>query len=99
MADKLSKRKIAREWLLLIGMLVFGFVAFPAIFYAVGSVIAPPSESYALGKFYSEIFKELSKANLLAWIFVLGPYAFVQLVRSIIWAISVLRDKPATKES
>lgn len=77
----MKKRVIAREWLLFVGLgLVLGLLWPKVLFSALGG---------SPGAFYEALFDD--DDALAAWGVALAPYALVQLVRSVAWAVRVLR--------
>ncbi len=76
------KKLIAREWLLFICSLVFGFTLFPAFL------------SIITGGKFSGFYKELFSDD---WpfmvVFAFIPYLLIQIVRSIIWAVKILKQR------
>ena len=81
----MKKRVIAREWLLFVGLgLVLGLLWPMALFSALGG---------SPGEFFEALFDD--DEALAAWGVALAPYALVQLVRSVVWAVRLLRKPPA----
>lgn len=74
----LNKKIIAKEWLILIGSLLFGITLLPVIFRIIGLIVNP----YGVLTFQGNDY-----------IFVLIPYFSIQFVRSVIWAIKVIKQK------
>ena len=76
---------IAREWLIFLGCLIAGFV-----------IVAPTIALFS-SETYAQFWRALSmqEERLYFWraIFILfSPYLAIQLVRSIIWAISARKE-------
>jgi Na+-transporting NADH:ubiquinone oxidoreductase subunit NqrD len=103
MTTALTKR-VAREWLTLIGFLVLGIVLCPSAFWFLTCVVWPtstvgdPQRTPSLGEMFYGVLMVLVGIGeggrpVLAWAFVLIPYGVYQLIRSIIWAARTLRTK------
>jgi len=78
-------KTIAREWLILVVMLAFGFFFAPW-------VISSGLDHTKYFKFLTNPYELYLVNNLLDkdaiyWILLLAPYVAVQLVRSLIWAL------------
>ena len=81
----MKKRVIAREWLLFVGLgLILGLLWPMAFYSALGE---------SPGEFYEALIDEDDALG--AWGLALTPYALMQLVRSVVWAVRLLR-KPLT---
>jgi hypothetical protein len=76
------KKIIAKEWLTLMGFLLIGFTALPALIMAFGGQIK-------MGLFYSALFSGSDRA--ISWLVALSPYILYQFLRSLIWAIRTLK--------
>ena len=51
------------------------------------------TDEYTLSKMYSELFGAIFGGEGDVYIFILLPYILVQLVRSIIWSIKIIKTK------
>jgi len=80
----LNRKVLAREWLYFVVSYLLGVLLFPALV----------AVTLGLGNGNPSVFYEaLFRPDFSAWIFTLVPYLFVQLVRSVIWAVKTLRRK------
>lgn len=77
----MEQRTVAREWLLLVGLLLVGLVYPIPLGYALGGP-NPFALHLAL----------LGDEWMSAWLFVLLPYLLVQLGRSVRWAVTAVRN-------
>ena len=78
------KMIIAREWLYLLGGLLFGLIAAPVFTALLGVITAQGTEfTTNLMQLYKYLFRFEQTTG---WIFVMTPYLLFQLVRSILWA-------------
>lgn len=84
------RKRLAREWLYLIGLLVFGFIVLPCVLTL--AFTAGDGFWRELGKFYAACIED-SDDSWIVWVLVLAPYILVQLVRSIAWAWRNSRDR------
>ncbi|MBI5573433.1 MAG: hypothetical protein HY919_02610 [Elusimicrobia bacterium] len=71
------KKIIAKEWLLLLGSILFGITCIFILCIALGTT--------------EELIEAFCKLEIEAYFFVLSPYFLLQFVRSVIWAIKVLK--------
>lgn len=76
MEKNMIKKIIAREWLILIGSLLLGIICFPINCWIIGLIINP-DDGFSIPDNYIILF--------------LIPYFLIQFVRSVIWAIKVLK--------
>jgi hypothetical protein len=74
----LTKKIVAREWLILLKLLAVGFLAIP---YLISFADVGPD-----WWFYKALMNSRSPDFWGCWLVALGPYILVQLIRSIIWA-------------
>jgi hypothetical protein len=88
----MNRQKIvAREWLFFLAFFIFGVFIWPWPFIAIfGSPdIRNPT------KVFEMTFKNLlfinKDDNFIFWLFILSPYFGFQLLRTVIWAIKVLK--------
>ncbi len=79
----MSGRTLAREWLLLVGSLLFGLGVLPWL-------LRIASMPINIAVFYGALVG--GREVLSAWLLVVSPYAVVQLLRSIAWAIRASRE-------
>ena len=79
------KKIIAREWLYLIGFVVLGFIILPLLL----KIILDPQEH--ISEFFIDFFDRLSRKEWIVWLVAIGPYIVFQFIRSIAWAIRVIR--------
>lgn len=76
----MDSRRAAREWLIFVGSLAVGIGVWPLI--AKGLVLP----QIRLGNFYLALVGGTNQF-VSAWLFALAPYAAVQLIRSVAWAV------------
>jgi hypothetical protein len=90
------KKRLAKEWLTLLGCLVFGMAVFPGLLTCIFGVLLlpdPPGLVARLRDAYAAIPEVLFiQPRPFAWLVVLLPYGLCQLVRSVRWAIRTLRQ-------
>jgi hypothetical protein len=79
-----------KEALIVLALLAFGLICFPALIYAVGQRIIGDYEGGMLS-YYESIAEALAVGNGFAWILVFSPYLGVQLLRFGLW---VRRQRP-----
>jgi hypothetical protein len=86
----MNKRKLAIEWLWLLGSVAFGATAIPWII--LPAVIGRQGPNYRFDpkNFYEVLF---TGDALIAWALLLSPYIVIQIIRSIIWAIGAIRNE------
>ena len=96
----MNKKRIAREWLYFVGCLAIGIVAIPFILCLIFSPFGEEGFGEVYGGFYSNLWKSLLGGEdvavedfAVAWLFVLGPYLLVQLLRSLVWAWKTVRTR------
>jgi hypothetical protein len=83
------KKRLAREWLTLVGCLLIGFLLPLLLRVLVGIFVYIPSTiGEDCGAFLEALFTPGDRG---LWLVVFGPYITCQLVRSIVWAVKVLR--------
>jgi len=95
MEKNIIRKIIAKEWLFLLGSLLFSITLFPIIFWLIVSIFVAQSGNFSEGYkvFLGGLFFIEKRDVLDSYIFVLIPYFLVQFVRSVIWAIKVIRQK------
>lgn len=81
-----TKKRIAREWLYLLGFLAFSIVVFIPIFIVLRG-------TYDLAGTYGYHWEKIFKLDGVAWLVTLSPYLLFQLTRSIVWAVRTARVK------
>jgi len=86
---KLNKRKIAKEWLVLIGMIIVAFLL-PLLVVIIKKLLGYHS---SVGNRYYYLTEQLLNGNIISYIYILLPYILVQFVRSIAWSIKKLKTK------
>lgn len=104
----MNEKRVAKEWLYLLGCLLWGFVAMPVLFYWFGSLLKPPSSpDCSISSFCTEFYLALlgfgsssgsyvpKGAVVFVWSIVLGPYFLFQFVRSVVWAWKTVRGGDA----
>ena len=87
---KFNKKKLAKEWLILIGAIIVAFLL-PLLIAIIATIIRgkfPP-----VGEFYGEFFDAMFDGDYTTFIAILLPYVLVQFVRSIIWSIKIIKSK------
>ena len=77
----MNKKIIVHELLILWCFLLFGFVLLPALISVLG------------GASISQFYKALAVGKLYAWGLSCSPYVIYLLVRSIVWAVKLLKPK------
>ena len=73
----MNKKRIANEWLIFIGCVVFGATLFPLLLFV---LLADGNET-------NDFYQELGRGNPKAWIALFAPYLLIQIIRSIAWAL------------
>jgi hypothetical protein len=67
-----------------LGGLVFGLLILPALIYLVGTLmLGPYAEENGLMSMYGNLFSDLAKGEVRAWLLVVGPYIVVATIRGI----------------
>jgi hypothetical protein len=86
------RRILAREWLLFLGLFLFGLVATPIVIAAWQPAVLGlhSSDAGGWGRYCLEFLAALCNRNPLMWLAVWAPYLIVQAGRSAGWAIDVL---------
>jgi len=84
----MKKRRLAIEWLLFLSSILIGAVIVPLLLLPLVIRSPNPSYHYSAGDFYAAL---VSKDAPIAWIIVLSPYLLIQIVRSVIWAVGMLK--------
>ncbi len=81
----MHQRSLAREWLYFLALLFVGLVPWP--------LLARATIGANLPGFYMALLGEAEKVSTVinCWLIVLFPYAIVQLIRSIGWAVKQVR--------
>ena len=79
-----------KEALIVLALLAFGLICFPALIYVVGQQIIGDYEGGMIS-YYEAIAEALAAGNGFAWILVFSPYLGVQLLRFGLW---VRRQRP-----
>lgn len=80
----MNKKRIANEWLLFLGGILFGVVVWPLFmptYFGGFTILDSMFISFLFGRHAAK-----------AWLFVLAPYLIVQLIRSVIWAWKTSRN-------
>jgi hypothetical protein len=81
----MNKNVIAKEWIIFISTIVFGFVLLPILL------------SVVFSRKLSELYNTLSNSDnpefVLVWSTAIGPYVLLQFTRLTIWSIKQLKEK------
>ena len=77
----MNKKIIAREWLMLVCLLIFGFILFPFVM------------SLLTGGRFLQFYEALAYGEAMAWVVGFSPYVIYLFVRSIVWAVKTLKPK------
>jgi hypothetical protein len=86
-----TKRRIAREWLIFLGLFSVGLVGLLVSFNMTLGHLDFPHPT-ALSWCFSELFENAGGGAIRCWLFVLAPYLLVQLIRSAVWAWKTIRN-------
>jgi len=88
----MGDKRLAKEWLLLIGGVFFGLLIFwPMLLIILASNQQPVLDR--LKKVFGVLLGDEGSSNAIAaCLFTLAPYLLVQLLRSIVWAIRTVRS-------
>jgi len=78
----MNKKTVAREWLYFLGFIIAALVVLPMPL----MLILSPREGA------SGFYKALFEGYWIAWLIVIAPYLLFQLARSVLWALSELRE-------
>jgi len=88
----MGDKRLAKEWLLLIGGVFFGLL----IFWPMLLIILASNQQSVLDrlkKVFGVLLGDEGSSNGIAvWLITLAPYLVVQLLRSIVWAIRTVRS-------
>jgi hypothetical protein len=82
------QRRLAREWLYLVGLISFGGIILPASLILTFEGVATFWNAFR--SFYAALFAE-GLEFWFAWSVLLAPYLVVQLARSLRWALKTTR--------
>ena len=83
MNSRIDEKRFAKEWLYFLGSLAFGLTILPAV------IMLADGELQYIDTFYKALFEY--QHALIAWLLVLAPYAALQFIRSIVWAVKIVR--------
>lgn len=84
----MNQKAVAREWLLFVGLVGGAIVFLPLL----AVLFFSPGDSTAgdVLELYGALLPELLGPEWwIAWLFALVPYALVQLIRSVMWAVRI----------
>lgn len=85
----MDKKRVAKEWIVFLLSSIFGIAVVPGVIFILAKSYGSVPEGFTLGPAYAELlFKEKG-----IFIFPIGAYLFVLLVRSVVWAIKSSTDK------
>lgn len=93
----MDKVKTAREWLLFLSCFFFGLFIMPNLIYLFFIIFKKYSPKYGILNNYKDFLaipfeRQVPKEEF--WIFLtvlFGPYVLIQLIRSIIWSIKIIK--------
>ena len=89
-------KTVAREAVLLVGLLFLGLVLLPVAVYFVGQAIFGDYGGGSYGHFYSELSGRIRGGDAAAWFLVLSPYLGWQTLRliALAWRLAGGRPQP-----
>ena len=80
-----TRRILAREAALLLGLLLAGMVLLPAAIFLVGQIVFGAYGDGGFADFYGNLHAELRSGDMVVWYLILSPYIAWQLLRLTIW--------------
>ncbi|MGH8495652.1 MAG: hypothetical protein ACREVN_05920 [Gammaproteobacteria bacterium] len=92
------RRPLARELILLAGLLAVGFLILPALVWVAGMAVLGP-QAGGLGGIYDSVFGEAARGKPAAWLFAASPWLLVQSVRILFFAFRGRADSADTNET
>lgn len=85
----MNKKRVAKEWIIFLISSVFGIAIVPGVIFVLALNYGSVPEGFTAGPAYAELL--LKEKGV--FIFPIGTYLFVLLVRSVIWAINSSKEK------